>query len=77
MGSRRMGEHHRGYGGYSRDIMACISTFHRSVHNRISLHLRAKYSGEVDEKVIRFDRVPKDKSLCEGSSGKSTEEEFH
>ena len=66
-----MGEHHRTYGGYSRDIMTGISTFHRRVHSRISLHLRTKYSRQEDEKVKRFDRVQKDKSRGEGSSGKS------
>ena len=72
-----MGDHHRAYGGYSRDIMTGISTFHRRVHSRISLHLRTKYSREEEDKVKRFDRVEKDKSRGEGSSGKSTEEEFH
>ena len=71
-----MGEHYRAYGGYFRDIMIGISTFHRRVHSRISLHLRTKYSRDEDEKVKRFDRVEKDKSRGEGSFGKSTEEEF-
>ena len=64
-----MGEHHRADGGYARDIMTGISTFHRRVHSRISLHLRTKYSREEDEKVKRFERVQKEKSRGEGSSG--------
>ena len=77
LGSRGIGEHHRAYGGYSMDIMTGICTFHRRVHSRISLHLRTKYSREEDENAKRFERVQKDKSRGEGSSGKSTEEEFH
>ena len=75
LGSRGVAEHHRAYGGFSRNRM--IGSFHWRLHGSISLHLRPKYSREEDVKVKSFDRQQKDKSRDEHSPGKSTEHGFH